>query len=189
MKMGVLVELRPQGFEDLSDEGLAAACAIGDRAAQGLLVRRYLDGVHRFVARMQAGFPASVDDLVQATFIAAFRSAANFRGPSLRSWLFGIAANTIRSHVRTEVARNRLVSSLADHPREESVSPASGDVPRLREAISQLPPKLREALVLVDLEGEQGADAARLLGIPVGTLWRRLSEARARLRTSLGGGS
>jgi RNA polymerase sigma-70 factor (ECF subfamily) len=54
-------------------------------------------------------------------------------------------------------------------------------------AIAALPHDLRAALVLVDLEGERGSDAASALGIPEGTLWRRVYHARKALRAALGG--
>lgn len=188
MKRGQLIQLRPSvAVEELSDEGLAAACATGDRVAQGLLFERYADAIYRFVARMRGSDAHAVDDLVQATFLAAFASADRFRGPKLSSWLYGIAVNVIRTHVRKEVARKRVVSSLAEQPDDGPARPADADLVKLRAAIDSLSPKLREAIVLVDLEGESGVDAADALGIPVGTLWRRLSDARAQLREAMGG--
>jgi RNA polymerase sigma factor (sigma-70 family) len=188
MKLGQLIQLRPvAAVEDLSDEGLAAACATGDRAARGLLFERHADAVHRFIARMRSSDASSVDDLVQATFIAAFHSADRFRGPRLLSWLYGIASNVLRTHVRKEVARKRVVTSLAEQPPVASIAPRDVDVARLHTAIASLSPKLREVIVLVELEGESGADTAAALGIPEGTVWRRLSDARARLREALGG--
>lgn len=190
MKLGQLVQLRPStSIEELSDEALAAACATGDRAAQGLLFERHADAVYRFIARMRGSDASSVDDLVQATFIAAFKSADRFKGPKLQSWLYGIAANVMRTYVRKEVARKRVASSLADQPVVVEVAPRDADVERLRRAIESLAPKYREIIVLVDLQGENGSDAAAALGIPQGTLWRRLSEARAKLREALGGAS
>jgi RNA polymerase sigma-70 factor (ECF subfamily) len=188
MKRGHLLQLRPAvAVEELSDDGLAAACATGDRVAQGLLFERHADAIYRFVARMRASDAHTVDDLVQATFLEAFRSADRFRGPKLQSWLYGIAVNVMRSYVRKEVARKRVVTSLAEQPMETPAGPRDADLGKLRAAIDSLTPKLREAIVLVDLEGESGVDAADALGIPVGTLWRRLSDARAQLREALGG--
>ena len=188
MKLGQLIQLRPAtSVDQLSDEGLAAACATGDRTAQSLLFERYADPVYRFVARMRTSDAHAVDDLVQATFLAAFKSAAKFRGPKLQSWLFGIAVNVMRTYVRKEVARKRVASSLAEQPPAEAIGPRDADVLRLRDAIDRLSPKLRAVVVLVDLEGESGADVAAALGIPEGTVWRRLSDARAKLRAALGG--
>ena len=188
MKLGQLIQLRPAtSVEELSDEALAAACATGDRAAQTLLFERHADAVYRFIARMRASDASSVDDLLQATFIAAFKSAHSFKGPKLSSWLYGIAVNVMRTYVRKEVARRRIADSLAEQPAAEPVSPRDADIARVRAAIDLLSPKLREAIVLVDLQGESGVDAAAALGVPEGTLWRRLSDARAKLREALGG--
>lgn len=188
MKLGQLIQLRPAtSVDQLSDEALAAACATGDRAAQSLLFERHADAVYRFIARMRTSDAHAVDDLVQATFLAAFKSADKFRGPKLQSWLFGIAINVMRTYVRKEVARKRVATSLAEQPAAETIGPRDADVVRLREAIESLSPKLRAVIVLVDLEGESGADVAAALGIPEGTVWRRLSDARAKLRAALGG--
>lgn len=188
MKTGKLLELRPHvGVEQLGDDALAAACATGDHAAQGLLFERHVDAVYRFIARMRGSDAAAVDDLVQATFIAAFQSAGQFRGPKLQSWLFGIASNVLRTYVRKERSRKRAATSLADDVEPELARDSGPDVEKLRAAIARLPRKLREVLVLVDLEGESGADAAAALHISEGTLWRRLARARASLRDALGG--
>jgi RNA polymerase sigma-70 factor (ECF subfamily) len=190
MKLGQLIQLRPRAAADeLSDAGLAAACATGDRTAQALLFERHADAVYRFIARMRTADPSSVDDLVQATFLAAFAAAHTFRGPKLQSFLFGIAVNVMRTYVRKEVARKRIATSLAAQPEAEPIAPHDADVARIRAAIDTLSPKLREVLVLVDMQGESGTDVAAVLGIPEGTVWRRLSDARAKLRTALGGAS
>jgi RNA polymerase sigma-70 factor (ECF subfamily) len=184
---GKLIQLRPDaGIDELGDEGLAAACATGDRAAQSLVFERHVAAVYRFVARMRGSDPTSIDDLVQATFIEAFRSASRFRGPRLQSWLFGIAANVLRSHVRREISRKRVLA-LAAAPEPSALHDEQPDLAKLQAAIAALPRKLREVIVLVDLEGESGPDAAAALGIGEATLWRRLARAREKLRAALGG--
>jgi RNA polymerase sigma factor (sigma-70 family) len=189
MKTGKLLQFRPRAeVDDLTDEGLVAACATGDRAARALLFERHVDAVHRFVARMRASDADVVDDLVQATFIAAFQSAARFRGPQLRGWLFGIAANIVRTYARGEIRRKRALSVLAD-PIEDVSAPADPDLAKLSGAIAELSHDLRAALVLVDLQGETGRDAAAALGVPEGTLWRRVFFARKALREALGAAS
>jgi RNA polymerase sigma factor (sigma-70 family) len=188
VKMGKLLQLRPDpGVDELGDEALAAACATGDHAAQSLLFERHADAVHRFIARMRGSDAAAIDDLVQATFIAAFRNAGQFRGAKLQSWLFGIAANVLRTHVRKEVARKRVATALADEPAAPLVRNDSIDLEKLRDAVAALPRKLREVLVLVDLEGEGGGAVAATLRISEATVWRRLADAREALRDALGG--
>jgi RNA polymerase sigma-70 factor (ECF subfamily) len=187
---GQLIALRPEArVADLTDEGLVAACATGDRAARALLFERFADAVHRFVARMRGSDPDSVEDLVQATFLAAFQSAARFRGGHVRGWLFGIASNQVRLYARTEIRRKRALAAVAELPPPGARTTDAMLAAKLPDAIARLPHDQRAALVLVDLEGERGSDAAAALGIPAGTLWRRVFEARQALRAALGGGA
>ncbi len=187
---GTLVRLHPEvSVEEVSDEGLVAACAIADRAARSLLFERHVQSVHRFINRMRGSDHDAVDDLVQQTFLSAFQCAANFRGGNVRGWLYGIAANLVRNYARKEIRRKtalRVVAEVAPSSRGPG-DPAT--LARLPSAIEGLPHDLRAALVLVDLEGQKGNDAAAALGVPVGTLWRRVFHARKALREALGGES
>ncbi len=184
---GTLVRLHRKATpEDLTDEGLVAACATADRAARALLFERHVDSVHRFVARMRGSDEHAIDDLVQMTFVTAFQSAATFRGGAVRSWLFGISANLVRKYARTEIRRKTALKAMGGFA-EASTNSDAAVLARLPAAIAALPLEQREALVLVDLEGEQGDAAAAILGIPAGTLWRRLYHARQAVRRSLGG--
>ena len=189
MKRGQLVQLRPDArVEELSDAGLVAACATGDRAARGLLFERHVEAVHRFVSRMRSSDADAVEDLVQMTFVSAFQSAGKFRGDRAIGWLYGIAANHVRAYARREIRRKRALSSVAEvAPRQAAPLSNAVMLARLPEAIAALPHDLRAAFVLIDLEGERGRDAAEALGIPEGTLWRRVFHARKALRDALGG--
>jgi RNA polymerase sigma-70 factor (ECF subfamily) len=186
---GQLIELRAEVAE-LSDEALVAACATGDRVAYGMLFERHVDAVHRFVGRMRRSDVAEVDDLVQASFVEALRAAARFRGGNVRAWLFGIAVNLTRGYARSEIRRKRAIESAAeikptsvalDHEQRQLIA-------RLPAALAELPHDLRAAFVLVDLEDQRGSDAAIALGIPEGTLWRRLYRARRTLQAAIDGG-
>lgn len=171
----------------MTDEGLVAAVAAGDRVACAELFDRHVEAVHRFVARMRGTDRDVVEDLVHSVFLAAFQGAAGFRGGSARNWLFGIALNHVREYARREIRRKRaLVAVAATTP--SVVGPGRPLlIAHLPAAIAALPHDLRAALVLVDLEGENGRDAAAILGIPEGTLWRRVHHARKAIRASLGG--
>jgi RNA polymerase sigma-70 factor (ECF subfamily) len=182
-----VVELRPNLTADcMTDEALVAACATGDRASQAQLFERHVDGIHRFVARMRGSDREMVEDLVQATFLAAFQAARQFRGGNVRAWLYGIAANHVRGYARREIRRKRVLVAVADLS-PSSTPGADPSVTRLPAAIAALPHDLRAALVLIDLEGERGRDAALALGVPEGTLWRRVHMARKAVRVALGG--
>jgi len=188
---GQLLQLHDAREADLSDRGLVAACAAGDRSARAQLFERHVDAVHRTVCRMRGADAHAVEDLVQATFLAAFAGCAKFRGDRVKPWLLGIAINQVREYARKEIRRKRAFEVVRDEPAatgpRDTISPLLAA--RLPEAIAQLPLDLRAAIVLIDLEGERGIDAAATLGIPEGTLWRRVFNARKQLRELLGGAS
>jgi RNA polymerase sigma-70 factor (ECF subfamily) len=188
--MGQVLELRGRATDQLSDEALVAACATGDRGARGLLFERHVTSVHRFVMRLRGSDAAEVDDLVQGTFVAAFGAAARFNGGNVRAWLFGIAANLTRGYARGEIRRKSAMRAAAEIEPGPAIDPHDRDVlARVPAALAALPHDQRVAFVLVDLEEQKGVDAAAALGVPEGTLWRRLHDARRALRTMLGGGA
>lgn len=180
---------------EMSDEALVAACAVGEAAALGALFDRHNRAVFRFLSRIAGGPPEDLEDLVQSTFLEVWKSAPRFRERSAaRSWIFGIAANLARRYVRGEVRRRAAMRGLADVPAGASRRPdddvARGQlVARLARALAALPHDLRVAFVLCDIEGITGVEAARTLGVRQGTMWRRLHDARKRLRGELEGRS
>lgn len=103
---------RRAAVSDISDEALLAACAVGESAALGALFDRHHEAVYRLVSRLLRTERAEIDDLVQTTFLEAWRSAQRYdaRG-SVKSFLFGVAANTVRHHVRSSQRRR---SAIAD---------------------------------------------------------------------------
>lgn len=181
--------------EEMSDDALLAACAMGDAAALGALFDRHHAGVYRFIGRLSQTDPADLDDLVQTTFLTVQRSARKYRGRStVRTWLFGIAVNVVRREARSRGRRRRLALAVSAEPLS---SPAAVDemaarreaLRRFETGLSTLPPKLRECFVLCQLEGVPGPEAARALGIRPGTLYRRIHDARQRLRAVVGEGT
>jgi RNA polymerase sigma-70 factor, ECF subfamily len=179
---------------DLSDEALVAACAVGDSAALGLLFDRHHEGVYRFLSRLVRATASEADDLVQNTFLEVWRCAAAFSGTgAVKSWIFGVGANVARHHVRSEVRRRAALSGFAEptasHVRQpDDEAMRSQLVGQVAAALAALPHDLRVAFVLCDLEDVSGVDAARALGLREGTLWRRLHDARRRLRALIEGG-
>jgi len=187
------LEERRAALSEISDEALLAACGVGDAAALGALFDRHHEAVFRLLSRLLHTEPGEIDDLVQTTFLEAWRAAARFaaRG-SVKSFLFGIAANTVRHHLRS--ARRRRGALDGWEPPAHAVAPDTAvvraqQVDRLAAALDRLPHDLRVAYVLCDLEDMRGVDAARALDIRPGTLWRRLHDARRALRDDLDGGS
>ncbi|HEY4182065.1 MAG TPA: sigma-70 family RNA polymerase sigma factor [Kofleriaceae bacterium] len=185
-----IVELRPKaGLDRMTDEGLMAAVAAGDRVACGELFDRYVDELHRFVGRMRGSDRDVVEDLVQIVFLAAFQAAERFQGGSVRNWLFGIAVNQVREYARREIRRKRALEVVAEATPSSTAPGSAHLLVHLPAAIAALSVELRAALVLVDMEGERGRDAAAILGVPEGTLWRRVHLARKAVRAALGGES
>lgn len=203
MKGGVLVPFRsPRGkrstveeparpaqpIEELSDEALVAACATGDTAALAGLFDRHHAMVFRFVSRIASACASDVEDLAQSTFLEMWRSSGRFRqSGSARSWILGIAANLVKHYVRGEVRRRSAMADLAEQPeprtgRPDELAARSELIGRLACALDELPHDLRVAFVLCDVEEVPGVEAARALGVRQGTMWRRLHDARKRLR-------
>lgn len=184
---------RVQGVvEEISDETLLNGCARDEAAALGALFDRHQASVYRFLMRYLGPAHPDIDDLVQATFLEVRRAAPSFRRRStVRSWILGICANLARHHLRGEMRRKGFLRAVQDHPqtplrRPDDDSERRQLLVRLQQAITELPDDLRAPLVLCDMEELPGAEAARVLGLREGTLWRRLHEARVALREQLG---
>lgn len=203
--MGKLLPLRRPTGSELSDASLLHACALGDMAALGLLFDRLHDRVYRFLARLLGPGRPELEDLVQATFLEVCRAAPNYKGQAaVSTWVIGIAANLARRHARGEQRRRGLHALAAEQPVPDAgqgQGPGQGKnrpdeeaerrqlLARLQAALDELPQDLRTAFVLCELEEVPGVEAAKLVGVPAGTLWRRLHEARLRLRAALDGGT
>jgi RNA polymerase sigma-70 factor (ECF subfamily) len=189
---GKVIPLRAE-LAEKTDEALLASCAKGDTAALGALFDRHQSVVYRFLGRLSGTDARDLDDLVQATFLEVHRSASNFRGGSaVKSWILGVALNITRHHVRSEVRRKAMLSSYAESPKSDSARPDESAerrqlMMRLYQALDKLPKEQREIFVLCDLEEVRGVEAAKILQVPEGTIWRRLHEARKALRAVLEG--
>lgn len=150
-----------------------------DGAAFAELVRRHGPLVYRVCRRVS---PACADDAFQNTFVALARSAHTVRGPVL-GWLVGVAgrcARKLRDAERVRVTRER-----AAIPEPARPVPSDELASALDDELSQLPPKLRSAVVLCLVEGRTQPDAATELGWSARTLRRRLDRAKAVLRARL----
>lgn len=140
--------------------------------------------------------PHDAEDLVQESLIRAFRALGTFDGRHPRAWLL-----TIVRHTHLNMNRRKRPDAVADWDALGEPRPAFGSaVPvsaeqshldrtldaRLEQALASLDPRFRAVVVLVDANDLSYAEAAAVLGVPVGTVMSRLSRARNRLRTLLG---
>jgi RNA polymerase sigma-70 factor, ECF subfamily len=128
------------------------------------------------------------DDLVRDCLERAISRRGLFRptGP-VRAWLFTILLNLHRNAMRNTRRRGEQVDidSVAEFSTPAS-QPGHVALAELARAIETLPPEQKEALLLVTLEGLPYAEAAGIVGVPMGTLMSRLGRARAALRVLTG---
>lgn len=146
----------------------------------------------RRYARALTGSREAADDLTQDTLERAWHKRALWRaGTDLRAWTFTIMHNVFVNGTR----RGRALAPLDDTPLEDTraapgASVETGVVLReLARALALLPDEQREVLLLVGLEQFSYAEAAEVLGVPIGTVMSRLSRARERLRLLLDAGA
>src|SRR5256714_1965957 len=153
-----------------------------------------LDSLYRTALRLTR-VPADAEDLVQDTYLKAFRAANQFEpGTNLRAWLFTILHNTARNRARdrardTVAIDSEIVDRAADAPPPGSRSAGLVDTPEtlllretlapeLQAAIDDLPEQFRQAAWLRDVEEFSYAEIAEMLSIPVGTVMSRISRGR-----------
>ncbi|MEE1930010.1 RNA polymerase sigma factor SigM [Streptomyces sp. TRM 70351] len=172
-----------------SDHELLARHVRGEPDAFGELVRRHRDRLWA-VALRTLGDREEAADAVQDALVSAYRRAATFRGQSaVTTWLHRITVNACLDRARKVASRR---TSLTDdderferllEPHESAAAPAErAELHReLIAALAHLPVDQRAALVLVDMQGFPVAEAARLLGVPAGTVKSRCARGRARL--------
>lgn len=126
------------------------------------------------------------DDLVQDTLERAWRRAHLWRGGEIRPWLFTILHNVYANAARRYNRGPRLLPlSDADAAEVAGGQDAAMNLRDLRAALDRLPGEQRQVLLLVVLEQMGYAEAAAVLGVPVGTVMSRLSRARERMRELL----
>lgn len=157
------------------------------------LYDRHAAPIHRYVSRRLGD--AMADDVVADTFLAAFRrrQAYDLRRSDARPWLYGIAANLISKHRRSESRMLRAFARTGADPvveghadRIDSRVSAAAVQRDLAAALARLSAGDRDVLLLIawaDLSYEQTAAA---LGIPLGTVRSRLHRAREKIRAALG---
>jgi RNA polymerase sigma-70 factor (ECF subfamily) len=168
-------------------------------AGQGfeILALPWLEDVARFALSLTRD-PADADDLVQDTYLNAFRYWDSFvAGKDPRKWLFAICRNLF---VRSRQSRGRFMeSSEGDVDAMPSVLDHIGamhdglgalfdkiDVrPAIERAVDALPEPHRSVLILVDVEGQRYDEAAETLGVAVGTIRSRLFRARREVQRAL----
>ncbi|MCX4779975.1 sigma-70 family RNA polymerase sigma factor [Streptomyces sp. NBC_01264] len=164
---------------------LALAARDGDPVAVDRFVRALQRDVRRYVAYLSAD-PQSAEDLTQETFLRALGSLHRFEGrSSARTWLLSIARRTVVDSLRHKAARPRIADrddwqTAAEQSQPRGV-PGFEDGVALAELLAAIPAERREVFVLTQLMGLPYAEAALMLGCPIGTVRSRVARARSSL--------
>lgn len=195
---------RARPSDPRSDEALVDAARRGDAAAVAALVARYEAPVRAFGARLCKDTEAT-REVLQETLFAAARALPSYRGEAaIATWLFVIARHACAKlkHKRAREAATSL-EELAEHDAEHDQPTASSCEPAdtrgppdevaidhemlaaLSDAFAELPPPLREILVLRVIQGLSAPQAAAALGISVQAAKSRLHRAREAIRDRL----
>ena len=159
----------------------------GDFRQQALA---HANALYNFALRLSKR-PSDADDLVQETYLRAFRFAHRFApGTHLRAWLFQILRNTFLTFYRRESHRLVVFDKDAidgpDEGWEVEVSPSPvATALDLERAIGALPEEFRSVLLLADLEGFALGEIAEIMDTPIGTVKSRLFRARRLARRRL----
>lgn len=172
------------------DEALtswALAAGRGDAEAVDRFIRATRTDVWRYVSRLSDD-PQAADDLVQETYLRALRGLPRFEGrSSARTWLLSIARRVVVDRLRRNAARPRLSDtddwqSVAERTQSRALPDLGFDEGvALSQLLAALPYERREAFVLTQLVDLPYAEAAEVVGCPVGTVRSRVARAREAL--------
>jgi len=182
----------------VTDAALVERARAGDAEAFGELVDRHRDAVFR-AALAALRDQAEADDAAQDAFLLAYRRLSTFRGESsFRTWILSIAWRTALTRRRSwrrwwhHLAAGPIGSEhhampaiAADGPTPEAAAAGAELVAHVEKLLAALPARLRDPLLLIATGDHGYDDMSALLGVPVGTLKWRVSEARRLLKARL----
>jgi RNA polymerase sigma-70 factor (ECF subfamily) len=180
------------------DQELVVRGQQGDKKAFDLLVLKYQLRLSKLVSRFLRN-QSDVPDVVQESFIKAYRALPNFRGESaFYTWLYRIAINTAKNHLvaqsRKSPANSIDVQDAEDYgasewlkeyatPEREAL--ATELETTINQAMGELPSDLREAITLREIEGLSYEDIAAVMDCPIGTVRSRIFRAREAIDSKL----
>lgn len=176
--------------EQITDQALVERAQQGDKKAFNLLVVRYQNRVAGLLTRYVAR--DDIPDIVQESFIKAYRSLASFRGESaFYTWLYRIAVNTAKNHLTALGRRPPKEDILAEDAEsyDSGVHLREADTPEnmvlseelkriVFDTIESLPDELKSAITLREIEGLSYEEIAEVMQCPVGTVRSRIFRAR-----------
>ena len=185
----------PANFELLSIQ----AARQGDLEAFNNLVHLYQDSVYRLALSLLQERQAA-EDIAQEAFVTAFRKLDTFRDGSFKIWILRITRNLGYDELRRRKRRQTIPLEITTREGDTIESPSwltdNTESPEaaaertelgtaLQLGIAELPDKLKEAVILVDVQGLKYAEAAQVSNVSIGTIKSRLARARSSLRAYL----
>lgn len=175
-------------------EAQIAKCRRGNRDALEQVFRAHAPALHRLILRL-VGNPHEVEDLLQATFLAAITAFKRFRGEaSVHTWLSRIAVNIVHQHWRSPARRRRVPLTLvpaepgddaAGLGRIDRVLDARRQLARVHEHLARIAPKKRIAFVLHVIDGRPVDEVAALTGASISATRSRIFWARRALKAKV----
>jgi len=187
----------PRHSTMVSDEELLARSIEGDTNAFEVIVNRYKDRLYSFVLRF-VGDSQTAEDIVQDTFLRAYRNRGSFQAiAKFSTWIYTIAGNLAKSELRRRKRWRLLSLGVRDDSGSTLELPDLGSRPdtttetalaerQIEEAIAALPERYREAVILRDIEGLDYDEISQIIGCPLGTVKSRINRGRLRLQRELG---
>ena len=173
------------------DDELIARLRAGDQAAYAQLVEEHAGKIYRLALRLM-GNEADAEDVLQETFLSAFRSIDRFEArSSLSTWLYRIASNLAIDALRARGSRDRTHQTHLRLVGEEEAPKApellqEKEVESIFSQLAQiLPPAQRQAFVLREVEGLSTSEVAKIMGCTETTVRNHVFSARATLRREL----
>jgi len=174
------------------DQLLVERVQSGDKRAFDVLVSKYQRRLMRLVSRLVHD-PAEAEDVVQETFIKAYRALRHFRGDSaFYTWLYRIGINTAKNYLVTQGRRTPTSTdtdaeqaeafdegdNLRDINTPESMLASKQIAETVNSAMDLLPLKLRTAIVLREIEVLSYEEISAIMACPIGTVRSRIFRAR-----------
>ncbi len=173
---------------DLFEEKIIQECKKGKKEAFDVLIKKYADKVYNIVLPMIQN-KEDAKDVSQDVFIKVYKNISAFQGSSsIGTWIYSIAVNTSKDHLRKKVSIKEL--PLNESEISESSDPQDALESKeahlmVTEALSLLQENEKEILVLKDIMGFTYEEISGILEINIGTVKSRLSRARCVLRDNL----
>ena len=181
---------------ELSDMDILAEVSSGNIDAYGKIVGRYNGRLYNFIYRF-VGDRETAEDIVQETFLRAFRKRTEYRAiANFSTWLFTIAGNLAKSELRRR-KRWRMFSLERDEEtdtgmelpdesaRPDKVAESSLADVQIQQAIASLPDNYKQVILLRDVQGMSYQEISEIVDCPVGTVKSRVNRARLKLQQKL----